>query len=866
MGSDDVTQGGIPFRSLHGNVLSFNGSRNFSPSVELLEYRFSFFKNSTNWEEKVGDGVEKGSAIYISQEKKRTFSSFGSITKWFKRCPAFEPLSSNARCKLCDPKVILELENQFAASSENSGGRLSCSQLVEFLAPYVSSSQVEAMFRSMDINDIGSVSYADFTNFLITMETSTDMSRGNISKLLPAKTQAPMRIENDNDTEYYHRDNIDCLVYVHKPCSMIVSGGRDGLIGLWDTQELRLIKLIDYKDKNLVFQDELVSNMTSEMKALCIKNASSVAGAAMFAKAPDITPTYDKKSRLTNTVPITALCSIVNSGLLCVGTADCCVSIYEIGTQELCGRFTNLNCIPTSIEYFRIPEREGGFVVTTNPSSSGEHTGNISNNKNSLTHKQVDAPVGNTAYIGDSSSSYSAPNKYLAIGDSNGTIHFIGLHPEFGTSTELGSKKKNQILFAESLQRNYSKMAVHVGWITEMRFISETCNLISAGVDGKVYFINMRLRDGEKIAVGKAFNGHKDSKLGVKTLDWSAMGKYVVSGAERTLLFWDTLTFETVHVVETKFPAPVVKVVVSDELGKVFAGLSNRNVFVWNNLTFELLQTIAESNCAYSLSEPNPRPSETLSAMTFSPTIAKLFVAGTRISEWSLQRAPMVDEDSLHADLDDVCSVLYSAIFQLVVVVKTLGQVQIFHAMTGIKKQSFQITSIDPRTQLHLSKLKIDPSTGLVQAVVEMACLDTHETRLIAVGYDSSVQLINFLDGTSLLTIFPQLYSTALAYKFATPSASGITHVSYETAYVGADFTPKKLLFLGTSAGNLCGYNEYHAKVEEVPIFFWMSENSNNRGLTAGPPRSGEDREKEVAIRPASKPTAVPSSRSSATT
>jgi hypothetical protein len=37
------------------------------------------------------------------------------------------------------------------------------------------------------------------------------------------------------------------------------------------------------------------------------------------------------------------------------------------------------------------------------------------------------------------------------------------------------------------------------------------------------------------------------------------MGKYVVSGAERTLLFWDTLTFETVHAVETKFPAPVVK-------------------------------------------------------------------------------------------------------------------------------------------------------------------------------------------------------------------------------------------------------------------------------------------------------------------
>ena len=37
-------------------------------------------------------------------------------------------------------------------------------------------------------------------------------------------------------------------------------------------------------------------------------------------------------------------------------------------------------------------------------------------------------------------------------GDSAGNIHFIALHPEFGASTELGSKKKNQILFAEALE------------------------------------------------------------------------------------------------------------------------------------------------------------------------------------------------------------------------------------------------------------------------------------------------------------------------------------------------------------------------------------------------------------------------------
>ena len=59
--------------------------------------------------------------------------------------------------------------------------------------------------------------------------------------------------------------------------------------------------------------------------------------------------------------------------------------------------------------------------------------------------------------------------------------------------------------------------------------------------------------------VYNCFFMHINGRLGVKTLDWSAIGKYVVSGADRMLLFWDTLTFDTMHTVESKFPAPVVK-------------------------------------------------------------------------------------------------------------------------------------------------------------------------------------------------------------------------------------------------------------------------------------------------------------------
>jgi uncharacterized membrane protein len=41
---------------------------------------------------------------------------------------------------------------------------------------------------------------------------------------------------------------------------------------------------------------------------------------------------------------------------------------------------------------------------------------------------------------------------FIAIGDSKGMVHLIKLHPEFGNSTEVGMKKKNQILFAQSVK------------------------------------------------------------------------------------------------------------------------------------------------------------------------------------------------------------------------------------------------------------------------------------------------------------------------------------------------------------------------------------------------------------------------------
>lgn len=119
----------------------------------------------------------------------------------------------------------------------------------------------------------------------------------------------------------------------------------------------------------------------------------------------------------------------------------------------------------------------------------------------------------------------------------------------------------------------------------------------------------------------------------------------------------------------------------------------------------------------------------------------------------------------------------------------------------------------------------------------------------------------NFIDGSRTLTVYPQLYSNSLAHLYSSTNArKAITKVSFETAVVGgANQMTKKLLLLGTDAGNVCGYHEVNMAIDSVPIFLWRSDNANNRGM---PITSSDDlTEKEISIRPPSKPLSAASSR-----
>jgi WD40 repeat protein len=129
--------------------------------------------------------------------------------------------------------------------------------------------------------------------------------------------------------------------------------------------------------------------------------------------------------------------------------------------------------------------------------------------------------------------------------------------------------------------------------------------------------------------ITKSYTGHSGCINGVRTFSCSAFGKYVVSAADRNLLFWDIFTLENVYKIEG-LVAPVVTVEVQDSTNKLFVALSNKTILVLHNITFELLQTIVDPT--------EHKMVDCLTSMAFAPDLSMLFTAGSRLVSWTLER------------------------------------------------------------------------------------------------------------------------------------------------------------------------------------------------------------------------------------
>lgn len=69
------------------------------------------------------------------------------------------------------------------------------------------------------------------------------------------------------------RDFIDFMCFTMKPCPMLVSGGRDGKVSIWNPNDLRMVASITHTGKNEVYMRELAQSMDTAQKALVQKAA-----------------------------------------------------------------------------------------------------------------------------------------------------------------------------------------------------------------------------------------------------------------------------------------------------------------------------------------------------------------------------------------------------------------------------------------------------------------------------------------------------------------------------------------------------------------------------------------------------------------
>jgi len=534
-----------------------------------------------------------------------------------------EIFSNGLVSDLFDKNILARLERIFSESSFRPY-TLPAEQFRAVIAAYIPLALVENVYRSIDVNDVGYVDFSDFTNYLIASENNSAFSaKTYISRLVPY-------LQQEDDVGVVHRDCIDCLLYLRKPCHMLVTGGRDGQLSLWDPESLELLANIAHQPKTTVYKEELDKSMDKLMK---IHTTRAMHNLGLITSEGD--------SSRSNQLAITALCPILNTGYLCVGSADCCITIYDMTTQDVVGRITTLENIPTAAECFQVQEVvfvEGDASNNTTINSmnspmnnSNDSTlNNLASQSSDSVSNNINPPVTTNANNNGNNTTRVSIQQgeiatYLVVGDSKGYLHIIKLHPEFGISTEVGLKKKNQNLFIHSITHNYRIIKAHDDWITQISYIEDINALITGSVDGVLHFIDIN-----RYEILKSFLAHKQTSLiGIQSFDYSSIGKYIVSGGARNLIFWDPFTLDAMNRIEN-LRSPVVKILVLDHVQKLIVSLSNKTLMMFHYISFELQQIINDT--------AHYKPLDILSSIVYCKERNTLYTAGNRLSLWKLER------------------------------------------------------------------------------------------------------------------------------------------------------------------------------------------------------------------------------------
>lgn len=709
---------------------------------------------------------------------------------------------------LFDPKFLEFLRRQFKENHRSGEMELPATEFVELLSQHIPYESCMLMYQKIDVNDDGVINFSEFVNYLIISENNEygdEKEKSKISQVTPHLMQQYCQ-DQDMGSNSIHKTMIDFLCFTSKPFYMCISASRDGQIYLWNANASNLSKVasINHQDKNSVYKEQLLAHLPVTEKAHVIARGSR---------------------NINKDIWITCLCTMPDcSPHLCVGSVDNSLTVYELGTQDVCGRITELKDFPTAVTSFSLLQRT----------------------------------MGGTKYVSV---------QYIAFGDNKGRVCMLCLGADFGHISDGGSKKRDQGIFQAAIESKdgLQMCKAHDDWVTHMLYVPDINALVTSSSDGTIRLLTVKPLEVQRIFdkhntfktiknnnsnnsntnsnsnnknIAKVSVSSASAKVrGVLKFVWSSKSRYFVSASERLLFIWDPYTFDMIGSI--RLEARVVNICISEETSQIFAALADKTVYVYHTTSYELLQVLEDRNLY--------RPVNEISAMVFAGPLETLYTAGNRISVWEIIRdvQPEVkDED------DCIAAVLFNVLFQLIAVVTTFGSVTLYHIQTGMMACKFTV---------HLNH----PVTGIIQVhsgqsswqakvpVVKHAAFDKNERRLMVATHNNFIQFWNFNSGEHLISIPVEVAgggrsgrkqtATQHTHRHAHNKSNididaistssdntnsmnsnsmrdhSLSYISYEIIRVGSMRRNKKILLLGSESGKVFCLSETNGIVDPIP-------------------------------------------------
>lgn len=127
-----------------------------------------------------------------------------------------------------------------AFASTHTPGIATYPEAISIMSSYATQDAITAALERIDVNRTAAISFSDLANFLIAAQESLDF----VARKGDAMDQFAHALTQPIHWSSIHRAAVNNLVYTTRPRGLVISGGRDGQVTLWDPATLECVTKI----------------------------------------------------------------------------------------------------------------------------------------------------------------------------------------------------------------------------------------------------------------------------------------------------------------------------------------------------------------------------------------------------------------------------------------------------------------------------------------------------------------------------------------------------------------------------------------------------------------------------------------------